>query len=312
MSPLRRALPGGAALRLFAAVVLAAGGAGGVLPSEGSAQTAEQLVAQRRLELNRARAEHTAAANAFELVDRQFNQALDEVNAARRSGDADRLERAFALAQDRSIPQRDQEARLKEAAEALVRARTALIEILSVRMEELVRQMDAAPSAQQRAQLNTLFVALRTELQRLEAEEQETFRLDPVALPDIVFDPRDGPDELRAKAEVLERRAALADTVIRDTERKIQDLNRRLRTERQGRDFLAAADRFDDTRVPVVTTPQAAGRPAVSDSTVASARPQTLEERIESLSGYLRQMQAYREELLVRARQFRQRVGSVA
>ena len=275
-------------------------------------QSVEQMVVQRRLELRAARAAHQAALDAFNVLDRQFIQALDEVRASRRSGDNARMDRAAALAQDRSVPRGAQEVRLRDAVAALVRARQGLVDILTVRMEELVRTMDATGSAEQRGRLNVLFADHQRELEGLEAEAEDTFRLNPVALPEIVFDPRDGPDELRAKAELLERRAADADSVLVDTERRIQELNRRLRIERQGRDFLAGAERFDDTRVPVVTGRPGGERTPVSDSTVSGARPQTLEERIQALTEYRRQMESYRDELRVRAQQFRLRVGSVA
>lgn len=296
--------------RLATAAVALAISLGGGAPA--GAQTMEQLVVQRRLELGQARAAHQAALAAFNVLDRQFSQALDEVRAARRSGDNARLERAYALAQDRSVPHRAQEVRLSDAAAALVRARQALVDALAGRMEELVRSMDAAASGEQRARLNTLFMDHQRELAALEAEATDTFRLAPVVLPDIVFDPRDGPDELSFKAELLERRAADADSVIADTDRRIQDLTRRMRIERQGRDFLAGAERFDDTRVPVVAARPTPGQRPASDSTVAGARPLTLEERIEALTHYRAQMEAYRDELRVRARQFRLRVGSVA
>jgi len=281
------------------------------LPGTSMGQATEQMVAQRRLELRAARSAYDAALGAFNVVDRQFSAALEEVNTARRSADTGRLERAYALAQDRSVPRRDQEKRLEEAGAALVRARQALIDILVARLEQLVREMDAAPGAQQRAQLNALFTDHQAELQALEAEAEETFRLEPVVLPEITFDPRDGRDELLAKAELLERRAVVADTLIRYTERQIQSLNQRLRTQRQRRDFLAGAERFDDTRVPVVVGAPTGDPGAVRDSTVAGARPLSLEERIQMHRDYLGQIQAYRDQLLIRAQQFRRAVGSV-
>ena len=282
------------------------------VPQGAAAQATEQAVAQRRLELRAARSAYEAALGAFNVVDRQFSAALDEVNAARRSGDTGRLERAYALAQDRSVPHRDQENRLEEAGATLVRARQALIDVLAARLEQLVREMDAAPGAQQRAQLNAVFADHQAELQALEAEAQETYRLEPVVLPEITFDPRDGREELLAKAELLERRAVVADTLIRYTERQIQSLTDRLRTQRQRRDFLAGAERFDDTRVPVVTGAPTVDRAAARDSTVAGARPLTLEERIQLHRDYLGQLQAYRDQLLIRAQQFRRAVGPVA
>lgn len=277
-----------------------------------AAQTLEQVVVQRRLELRAARATHESARNTFEVVERQFSSALDEVRDARNSGDGDRLERAYAQALDRSVPLRDQERRLEEAQAALDAARGRLIEVLEARLEQLVREMDAAPGGRERARLDVLFRDLSAELQSLEAETGGTFRIDPVVLPEITFDPRDGPDELRFKAEVLERKAADADSVIRNTEGLIQTLSNRLRTQRQVRDMVASLDRFDDTRVPVVTGAPPGDRASVTDSTVVGARPLTLEERIEVLRDYITQLEAYRDQLLIRAEQFRRSVGAVA
>jgi len=288
------------------AAVLSLGAPGGV-----GAQVTEQVLGQMRLELRAARTAYEAALSAYNVVDRQFSAALEEVNQARRSGNTDRLERAYALAQDRSVLHRDQEERLKELGATLVGARQGLIDVLAARMEQLVREMEATRNAQLRAQLDALFRDLQAELQGLEVEEEQTIRLQPVVLPEITFDPRDGRDELLAKAELLERRAAVADTLIRHTERQIQSLNDRLRTQRQRRDFLAGTDRFDDTRVPVVAGAVSGDRTAATDSTVAGARPLSLEERIQIQRDYLAQLQAYREQLLVRAQQFRRAVGSV-
>jgi hypothetical protein len=282
------------------------------VPAVAQVPTGERAVAQARLELRSARAAYEAARSAFSVVESRFSAAIEEVNLARLSGDGARLDRAHAVAQDRSVPLRDQELRLEEAQRNLSAARSALVDVLSARLEQLVRQIDAAPSAQQRAQLDTLFRDLSAEIQSLEAEEGDAFRIDPVVLPGIAFDPRDGPEELRAKAEILERQAVVADSVIRSTERQIEALNTRLRLLRQGRDFLAGTDRFDDTRVPVVTGGPPGDRSTPTDSTVVGARPLTLEERIQAFRDYVVQLQSYRDQLLVRAEQFRRRVGAAA
>lgn len=306
MSERRRTL---GSRRLLGAVLAAALTIGA--PAGATAQITEAMVAQRRLELRAARSAYDAALGAFNVVDRQWSAALEEVNAARRSGDTGRLERAYALAQDRSVPRRDQEKRLEEAGAALVRVRDALIDALVARLEALVREMDATPNPQQRAQLNALYLDHQNELQALETEAAETFRLEPVVMPEITFDPRDGREELLAKAELFERRAVVVDSLIGRTEREIQSLSDRLRTQRQRRDFLAGAERFDDTRVPVVVGMPTGDRRAGGDSTVVGARPLTLEERIQLRQDYLAQLRAHREQLLIRAQQFRRAVGTV-
>ena len=45
-----------------------------------------------------------------------------------------------------------------------------------------------------------------------------------MVLPEITFDPRDGPDELEAKAQILDRHAAVADTVIESLDEDIEAL----------------------------------------------------------------------------------------
>lgn len=282
-------------------------------PAAAQAQSLEELVVQRRLEYRAARDAFDAARSAYSVVERQFSAALSEVSQARRANNDDRLQRAYAQAQDRSVPLRDQDRHLAEAREALGEARGALIQTLTGRQEQLVRQMDAARSAEERASLDALFRDISAELQRLEAEEGETYRVTPVeVLPEVTFDPRDGPDEIRAKAEILERQAAVADSAIQNSERQIENLNGRLRNERLRRDFVAGTDRFDDTRVPVVTGLPSGDPTSPTDSTVAGARPLTLEERIENLREYIRQLESYRDQLLIRATQFRRAVGSVA
>jgi hypothetical protein len=277
------------------------------------AQTTNELVNQRRLEYRAAKDAYESAVSAGRVLEQQFSLALEQVRRARRQGDDTALEQAYALAQDRSFPYSAQEERIDEARATLDSARTALIEIITVRLEELVGEMDAAASAQQRNALNAVWTDLDNELKNLEAEAGEGFRIDPVVMPEIVFDPRDGPEELQAKAEILERRAAVADTLIQNTDETIDQLTARLRVERQRRDFLANADRFGDTQVPVVTGQPAGERSgAPADSTSAGSGPLTLEERIGREQAYREDLVQYRDQLLIRARQFRQRVRSVA
>jgi hypothetical protein len=283
----------------------------GPFPAIARAQSLEDLVVQRRLELRQARADYDAALAAFSVVEQQWSAALEEVNRARRSGDEDALERAFALAQDRAGPLRAQDQRVEEARGALDARRQVLVQVITLRLEQLVAQMDAAPSRQQRTELDLLFRDLQNEMRGLEAEAEDTFRLEPVFLPEVTFDPRDGPDDLRSKAQLLERQAADIDTVLVDTDRRMDALEGRLRIQRQRGDLLAGVERFDDTRVPVVVGAQSAGG-VPADSAGVGTRPLTLEERIEELRIYRTQLEVYRDQLLIKAETFRQRIRSVA
>jgi hypothetical protein len=291
--------------RLLLAVAMAVATLGSARPAAG--QSTEEVLVQRRLEYQAAKDAYEAARSAFSVVERQFSAALEQVGRARRAGDDAALEDAYALAQDRSAPYSSQEERVNEARQRVAEARRALIDVITVRLGELFDRMDQATSAQERNELDALWRDLRNEQEELEDEQGGGLTLTPVVLPEITFDPRDGPEELEAKAQLLDRRAAVADTIIADVDDRIDALNERLRIERQRRDFLANADRFDDTRVPVVSSEGAGERPAAADSTVAN-RPVTLEERLQALQGYREQLVSYRDQLLIRARQFRERV----
>jgi hypothetical protein len=222
------------------------------------------------------------------------------------------MERAYRLAQDRSVPMRAQEQRVGEAGEALTVARRELIDIITVRLSELLEDMDAVSSAAQRNRLDVLWRDLRNELDALEAEGGEGFALLPVVFPEVNFDPRDGPEDLEAKAEILERRAAVTDTIIRDVEDQIETLEDRIRIERQRRDFLAGTDRFDDVRAPGVPA-RPPGDPTVAapDTAGVANRPRSLQERLADSGAYRDQLEAYRDQLLIRARQFRGRLRAI-
>lgn len=283
-----------------------------LLPFPVHAQTTDQLVNQRRLEYEAAKAEYDSALRAQRALEQQFGDALEGVRRARASGNADDLERANAHAQDVGIPYGAQEERVKNVLDSLNAARQELIEIIQVRLEELIEEADAASSAQERSRINAIGQDLYTELHGLEGEAAEGLRIQPIVMPEIKQDPRDGPADLLLKAGLLERRAATADTTILDIDRRVKSLNDRIRLRRQGRDMLANVERFDDTRLPVVAGQPGGDRPAAADSTSAGAVPLTLEEQVRLLQEWRQHLVNYRDQVLVRARQFRELVRSIA
>lgn len=302
----RRRSPGALLATLLACVVASWFPAGPV-----GAQTTDQIVNQRRLEYQAAKAEYESALRAQRVLSQQFEDALEDVRRARRTGNADALERANAHAQDVGIPYGAQEERVRQTLDTLSTARQALIDVITDRLEELLAQMDAASSAQQRAQLNAVWRDLDNELKSLESESAEGFRIEPIVMPEIKYDPREGPAELLQKAGLLERRAATADTTIQEVDRQIKSLNDRLRLRRQVGDLVNNIDRFGDTQVPVVSGQPTGGRTTSPDSSSVGPVPVTLDERLRQLKEYRQNLVNYRDQVLVRARQFRESVRSV-
>jgi hypothetical protein len=275
-----------------------------LVPTSLEAQTTGQLLVERRLEYSAALDEHEAARSAFEVVERRFAAALSEVDAARRSGDEDALAQALSVAQERSLPVRDRGNRVTEASERLEEARLALVGVLTARLTELVARMSTA-TGEEADQLDALWRDYNNELEALESVGDNPFRLDPVVLPEVTFDQRDLPEEREAKAQLLERYAAMADSAIESYDRQIAGLEDRLRQERQRQDFLARTGRFGDT--PPVVPARPGGEPPVqaADSTGAPVRPASLQERIEELRAYQETFVTYRDQLLIRAQLFR-------
>ena len=275
-----------------------------VMPTLLNAQSTEELLVERRLEYAAALAEHEAARSAFMVVERRFAAALSDVDAARQSGDENALSQALAVAQERSLPVRDRGDRVAEASERIEEARLSLVGILAVRLTELVGRMTTA-TGEEAAELDALWRDYNNEFEALESEGDNPFRLDPVVLPEVAFDERDLPEEREAKAQLLERYAAMADSAIESYDRQIAGLEDRLRQERQRQDFLARTGRFGD--IPPVLPTRPGGEPPVqaTDSTGAPVRPATFEERIEELRAYQRTFVSYRDQLLNRAEQFR-------
>ncbi len=283
-----------------------------LVPGVAQGQSLQEQVIQRRLEFQQVELEYEAARAAFTVVDRQFSTALNAVREARRSGDDEALELAHAQAQARSLPLSAQERRVEEARQRFTEARQALIDVLTLRLQQLVIEMAAAPTDLRRREIDALYRDRRAELSRLESdEEQSAFRIDVALLPDINFDPRDGPEELETKAQLVEAHAAVVDTVIQDLDRRVEALNERLSNERQRGDLLAAVGRFDDTNLPVGVTTGPPQADAAADSTGMGNRPLTLEEQIEELTAYRAQLLSYREQILIKASTFRLRIRSV-
>ncbi len=287
----------------------------GAAPRAARAQSTQEIVAQRELAYRAARDAYDAAVSAYDVLSGQFNSALRAVDRARRSQDEQAIQDAMASAYERGVPLRAQDMRVHEAAKVLEAARDSLIQAITARLQELVARMEVAP-VRQRPALDTLFRDLSRRLESLEAEAAQVVSFDPVVLPEINFDPRDGEVDLRAKAELLERIAAVADTVMQDYDRQIRALTNRLRLDQQRRDFLAGARRFGDTQVPVVPVrpteaQDAEGRPVAAADSTSTNGALTLEQRIENLKRARAQTEAYRNQALIRAAQFRKRIGSI-
>lgn len=290
---------------LLAAVVFFGAGLGAP-----AAAVAQANIQQVRLDHRAALSAADAAGFAFEAQDRRWTEAMDSIKAARARGDEDGLARAWARAEalqaDRGSAIDRYEKMTREAQEAGV----LLATVLDSEINRLVVAADTAGAATFQS-ISALVLDLEFERDRLERES--TTAVQAVALASITIDPPDGPEDIIAKAQLLERRADQAEDLISLIDEELRTLRNRERLERSRRDNRSARERFDDTRLPTGTSSrsnmaEAREGVAASDST-AVQRPRTVEERIRGLenlrAGYVRD----RDQLRARAASFRTVAG---
>lgn len=279
------------------------------LAAPAAGQTTEERALERRLEFRAAQEAYEAAESALTVVEAQFAAALREVDRARRANDENALERAYAEALTRSIPVSDRRQSVEAAGVRFREARQALIDVLILRQQELLADFDVASNRAERDGIDILLRDNSLELERLEAEAEEALTTGPIVMPNVAFDNREGPNEIRFKARILERAAADVDSVIVSVENQIQGLRDRLQRERTSRDFRTGLDRFGDRADLTVSGPPTTD-PTVqaSDSTAVGGLPVSLEERVEALEAILESLELRRDELLLRAQMFRERI----
>ena len=274
-------------------LVALAAGLCAVLPSAAASQDVEQS------EYRAAESAYNAALSARDLERDLLDDALDEVTEARRSGDQARYERALAIYQDqaRELEQSDRE--LADAAGRLDQVRRSYLLSVLDELDELYEELPQAPDARGRDLIGRRINILLADANQLEQPIDPD--MDP--FPEINIDPGDTREEIRAKADLLERYAARYDLLVLDIDAQIELLEQRQRHARMVRDFGADLSRFGDLRVPV-------GRPeATSDNAEDLIGGEELSQRLEELQQSREFVIERRDIARARAEEFRQRIG---
>ena len=288
--------------RLIFAVLVAVG-LGGV-PNGALDGQAAAAVIQLRLEYREALSTLEAAVAAFEVVESRFNQAIDELTAAKDSGDEDRLDRAYAAAQAAAPPIRVREARVREKNEETEEARSRLGDALEVELDRLYAGEGTVP-IEVLADLRVTIVDMENELDEMRGSFVG-FDVQPAILVQLRIDPTDGPTDIRNKADLLERRAARYTRDISEIDGRLEQLLKRQRLQRARNTALAGVRLFDDSRVPV-GPPGQAGSQTPPGGGVGST--DTTEEQIRGLEQVRERLVEVRDQIVERAGQFRVQAG---
>jgi hypothetical protein len=269
-------------------------------------------VNQARLDYQAAEAELEAALVAREASLERYESALQAVQGARETGG--NAEEDAAQARFLTISQEltQQDVRVEELEDRVEDAADAYLAALDRRRDELESELALTATAAEANQIRDLLVdiqyqarSLQTRLTRLDGSQTTLFS-------SLSSDPRDGPLELRTKAEILERKAEEVDSLLADISRRVQRLEAELRLERMEGDFSAGIDRFDDRRLPVGPGRQTAeDEPVVPADSAAALESLPPAQQIESLRRSQERLVILRQEMLDRAAAFRERLERI-
>jgi hypothetical protein len=298
---------------------LAAAAAGAALALTVAQPAAAQQPADpfqdRQLAYDAARSQYGAALDAWRVVEKQWNDAVEDHDQGRRAGDQDRQNTAITRALDVARELELSERRVETQRAALDRARTALLDALDDRIEQATAQATSARTRAERDQFTARLADYRNQQEEIEADrDQPAVRLQLLYYPTIVFDPRDTPQDLTGKAQLLRRKAEQADSALARIDREIVSSERRLRLQRNADALVSGVERFDPGGPPL----GAPGRrvppgniPTRPDSAGVSRPEVTLDQRLDQLRLLRGQIEAAKQQFLQRAGDFEDAVRRI-
>jgi hypothetical protein len=257
--------------------------------------------------------EYSAAFRALEVLEMRFGRASEALRTARAAGDRGGQEEALAIILRVGPERTQQELRVAEKAREVSAARGLLLEARSKRLEELLAQADLARDPGEMRDLAILVQDMRYQIGELRAQEDPEVALEPE--PYIVIEPRDGYEEIRDKADLLDLRGDQYEELLGEIDRMLAGLRRDLRLMRQSDDFVAGVQRFGDIGLPVGPpgagpdrNPDVAQPSGLGAGPGAEDRPLTLEERIQALEITQREVVVRIGSIRVKAESFRRQI----
>ncbi len=287
------------------------------LGSAGLAE-AQAPLANLEAEYAAALAEYDVMLGEREATFSLYEQALDRVDAARRSGDEDARARAHASFQVVAFDLMDLEVAVEQARDRLNGAREALLGALEAREEVLLVDIGAqAPGEPREAVLLEEWRQIRSRMLQVQSEVLPEAAVDLRPVPELTVDPRDGPVESLEKARFMEEQALSYDSLIVDLDAQVRVLERQVQQRQSVQDLLRDVSRFGSDfvqgppglgarpdAVPDVGTPASDGGAGGPGEALAQL---PLEEQIALLRGARDLAVQYRDQALAMARVFRDR-----
>jgi hypothetical protein len=269
-------------------------------------------VVQRDLEYRAARQAYDAALDHLTAEYNAYTRILDQVRAARNSGDDDARKAALARAYARSQEIQRLERRAQEEREDLDARREALLVALDARLEDVQAQLAASDVIpfDERRRLEATLAGLASQYLELEEEGSNVLTPRNVLYPSVVYDPRDTPTEILYKIEFAESKLDQARAQVEELDGQIQRSESLLRAQRSRRDFMGQLNRFGDTQVPLGQPGQRPerGQQAIADTAGITLEGLPLEQQLETLLTFREQMNRVVQVLEERVQDLRARL----
>ena len=273
-------------------------------PAALAAQQPNDLPA-RELDYRAARSGYESARDAWSVVEKAWNDAVEEHARARRAGDGEQeavwLTRALDLARELEMHER----RVADQDEARARARRELLATLDARIAALQRDRAGAFGAES-ARLGALIEDSENRKDELEAEAESGLRLELVYYEAIQYDPRDDRESLASKAELLRSKAEQMDSLIVQVDRELSRVGRQQRRARDAQSLMSGVERFGDIQAPGSPGRRVPGGDvrARADSTGVARPAPTPEQQIVELRVLRAELESARSSFLQRAETF--------
>lgn len=303
-SPARVARLAWAAMLLF----LALAGMEGGTPGDVVAQTVPELQ-QRQSDYDAARSALEAAIDGQQAQEIRWQDALAEVDRARRAGDPSRLEAADRRAWAESAEVTRLRQQVQEAEALLSQRRDALEQALERQMDLVASQLSTA-GPQEAQSLRSRFNAYESQHSRLRAEAAaetpSSARLS--YLSDIVpaLDPR-MPLQVRvAQIDLLDRRVQDLEEEIARVDEEMAGVQRLLQIQRRADESTSTLGRFGATDPVGATRPRT--QPGAATSAELPTEPITLEQELELWQVYKTELELLRHNLEFRVAEFRRSI----
>ncbi len=290
-----------------------------IAPTGVVAQSLVDAVEEKYLDYGEAKSLWEAAFQAWQRVENQWDELLDEHESATEAEDEDRIDRARAQIQNLQGQRNAAISALNARKEEWYVAYDALLGVLHNYLDILIEALQGSPvgSSGEEQNLYTEYTRRLDEVDNEVAERlgpRHSFELPP--MPDIAIREGDSPNDILLKARFIDRRVEQLERLVEDLDQEITYLVRRQRRNRTREDVRAGLNVFDDRTVPVVTPPSSntdrTGVTGIGDTTAVSLARLPLEVRIENMTATREGLIDLIEQSKEKARRFREIAGGVS